>query len=622
MCSFYTSLHERLIADVADSYGTLAVKQECTLDIAVMQRRVRSEGLSFLTKALPKLGKELDRALSQGTLFAPRGFVLRPRSTIPKFLGWLFELVFSDSGEELSNASPRAIRDLRQCLYFLYKLAVPFTDEQEAAMLSGFRSTDSGLPDSVDSDSVISHARNFITNVFGSFDPYNIIPKHGPGAVATGEKNHEKHCFSRLYQAIDEVYPYSEYYHYSLGHLCDNPEHLGRLETQSAGTAKVVLVPKDSRGPRIISAEPLEYQWIQGGLGAKISSHLESNRWTAGHVNFTDQSINRRLALASSTSKKWVTLDMKDASDRVSVALVSELFRDCPTLLRCLMAIRTPATRLPNGDVVLMKKFAPMGSNLCFPIESIVFFALGVGLYMHRRLTAVPYVSRHHQFRYYAKLMWTATRRLYVYGDDIISLREDYPEMLQYFPKVGLMFNTDKCCTQGSFRESCGMDAYKGVDVTPLRLKRLWMNGRRQAPETICAYVAFSNAAYARGFHRVASDTSDAVTEILGPLPVLPERAHDPQSRTGCEYGVLALVRHYSHASIDTTKWQVRFNPDLQCREYRLLQAVPRKVIVGSDDWRMVLRRFTSPSERDDPGVFAMTRRITLKRVWRRLAIS
>jgi len=622
MCEFYTRLHERLIADVADSYASPAIKQESTRDIAVMRRRVRSEGLSFLTKALPKLAKELDRALSQGTKFAPRGFVTKPRSTNPKFLGWLFDLVFSDSGEELSSASPRAIRDLRQCLYFLYKLAVPYNEDQEQAMLLGFREVDSGLPDSIPSDDVICHARNFITNVFGLFCPYDIIPKHGPGSVATGEKNHEKHRFSRLYSSIEMEYPFSEYFHFSLGHLCDNPEHMGSLSSQTEGTAKVVLVPKDSRGPRIISAEPLEYQWIQGGLGGKISSHLEKHRLTAGHVNFTDQSINQRLAILGSTSKKWVTLDMKDASDRVPLALVKELFRDCPSLLRCLIAARTPNTRLPNGDVVAMKKFAPMGSNLCFPIESVVFFALGVGLYLRTRLARKPYVAIQHQHRYYSKLMWQATRRLFVYGDDIISLREDYPELLQYFPKVGLMFNTDKCCTQGSFRESCGVDAYKGVDVTPLRLKRLWMTGRNKAPATLCSYVAFSNAAYARGYLRVASDTSDAVSSVLGPLPVLPERALDLKSRTGCEYGVLAFVRHYSHANIDTTRWQVRFNPDLQRRECRMFQAVPRKVTVGSDDWRMVLRRFTSPSERDDPGVFALTRRITLKRVWHALPIS
>lgn len=627
MREFYLPIHERLIVDVAESYVSPAAKQESRRDIAVMRRRVSEEGISFLTKCLPKLAKELDRALSQGTKFAPRGFVTKPRSTIPKFLGWLFELVFASDGSELSNSDPRAVRDLRQILYFLYKLEVPYTSDQEVKLLDSFKHTDSGLPDQIADDTVLLHARNFISSVFGSFDPSDIVPKHGPGAVATGEKNHEKHRFSRLYSAIERVYPFTEYYVYSLDHLVVEPEYLARLQVFEAGTAKVVLVPKDSRGPRIISCEPLEYQWIQGGLGGAIKSHLEVHPLTRGHVNFTDQTINGHFALEGSKGKPWVTLDMKEASDRVSCALVAKLFGSLGPLLDALMATRTPCTRLPNGDVVTMKKFAPMGSNLCFPIESIVFMALGVGVLVDAWLKAHPLsVFPHQQARVYSDLLRRMSRRLFVYGDDIIARREDYALLLEYFPKVGLMFNTDKCCTQGSFRESCGVDAYKGINVTPLRLKRLWMYGRNsQTPETYCSYTAFSNAAYERGLHRVASLVSEAVEHDLGPLPVLPERpkldSHCPTERyivksNPDDYGAICWVRPYSCVRSSTRPKHLRFNSDLQRREVRLLQAVPQRIVVDSDDWSMVLRRFSSPSVRSAPGAFTLTRRVTLKRVW------
>jgi hypothetical protein len=624
MTEFYTQIHERLIIDVAESYGSLAVKQESKRDIAVLRRRVRSEGLSFLTKALPKLGKALDKALSQGTKFAPFGFVKRPKGAIPKFLGWLFELVFSEQGEELCNASPRAIRDLRQLLYVTYKLELPYTDAQEYELLEAFRSTDSGLPDHIADDGVLIHARNFITNVFGSFDPLDILPKHGPGAVATGEKNHEKHRFSRLYSSIERCYPFTDYFVYGMDHLATEPEYVEGLDVFEAGTAKVVLVPKDSRGPRIISCEPLEYQWIQGGLGGSIKNHLERNHWTSGHVNFTDQGINGRLALSGSKWGRWVTLDMKEASDRVSVALVANLFRDVPRLFECLMATRTPATRLPNGDVVHMKKFAPMGSNLCFPIESIVFMALGVGVLLHETMSNRPSVSRQHSSSVYRDRMKKAARRLFVYGDDIIARREDYALLLQYFPKVGLMFNTDKCCTHGSFRESCGVDAYKGVDVTPLRLKRVWMAGRNQAPQTALSYVSFSNEAYARGFHRVASLVSEAVEQVYGRLPILSAKpVLEPHLFDGIpykdqlvQYGALVWIRPYSYTCPHLGSKRYRFNRHLHRREVRVHQAVPQRIAVHADDWSMVLRRLTTPTKCSDPGVFTLTRRVTLKRVW------
>jgi len=638
MCEFYTHLHERLIIDVAGSYESLAVKQESNRDVAVLRRRVRSEGLSFLTKVLPKLAKELDRALSQGTLFAPRGFVTKPRSTIPKFLGWLFERVFSDQGHELSSACPRAVRDLRQILYFLYKLEVPYTHEQETTCLLGFEATDSGLPDTVASDDVIVHARNFVTNVCGLFCPYDVVPKHGPGSVATGEENHEKHRFSRLYQAIEREYPFTEYFVYSLDHPCLDPSYLRGLQVQEAGTAKVVLVPKDSRGPRIISCEPLEYQWIQQGLGGALQRHLEKHWLTSGHVNFTDQTINQRLALEGSISRRWVTLDMKEASDRVSVALVKELFRDCPTLLNCLLATRTPATRLPNGNVVVMKKFAPMGSNLCFPIEALVFMALGVGVLLANQLARNPCAARHRTLtgtrplyaaNPYTGLMRRIASNMFVYGDDLICRGEDYASIVEYFPKVGLMFNTDKCCTQGSFRESCGVDAYKGIDVTPLKLKGLWRTGRKQKPETIISWVAFSNAIRERGYRNCASLMLEAVESRVGKLPTLPSR-YKPlvvKHRDILQYGILAAIDDCSHVSLPNTTWQVRFNPDLQVREWKGLQAVPRKVTVASDDWSMVLRRhgsrrdarILSNEQHDDPGFFTVRRSVTLKRRWHTL---
>jgi len=624
MLEFYTQLHERLIIDVAESYGSLAVKQESTRDVAVLRRRVSTEGLSFLTKALPKLGKALDKALSQGTIFAPEGFEKKRSRTTPKFLGWLFELVFSEQGKELCNALPRAIRDLRQILYISYKLEVPYTKSQEYELLEAFKSTDSGLPDHIADDSILDHARNFITNVFGSLDPLDILPKHGPGTVATGEKNHRKHRFRRLYSSIERCYPFTGYFVYGMDHLATEPEYVEGLQVFEAGTAKVVLVPKDSRGPRIISCEPLEYQWIQGGLGGAIMRHLESNSWTKGHVNFTDQYVNGRLALSGSKGGRWVTLDMKEASDRVSVALVTNLFRNVPHLLECLLATRTPATRLPNGDVVHMKKFAPMGSSLCFPIESIVFMALGVGVLLHEKTHNQPLVSRQHAASVYRDRMKKVAKRLFVYGDDIIARREDYPHLLQYYPKVGLMFNTDKCCTHGSFRESCGVDAYKGIDVTPLRLKKVWMAGRYHSPQTALSYVSFSNEAYARGLHRVASLVSGAVEQVYGRLPILSEKpVLEPHIFDGVrykdllvQYGALVWIRPYSYACPHLKSKRYRYNADLQRLEVRVHQAVPRDILVAADDWSMVLRRLTMPTKRNDPGLFTLTRSVTLKRVW------
>lgn len=610
---FYLDLYIGMVRDIADCL--VAPHKESRRDIEEIRHRVSREGLGFLTKALPRLGKEIDRSLSQGIPFAPLGFDKKRSSTIPKLFGWLFERVFDSSGIEKPDSEPQAVKALRQLVYVLYKLEIPYTKEQADKVCKSFVETDASLP-SVKMDSVLHHARNFVTNVLGGFDPSAIHPKHGPGAVATGERNHEKHRFSRLYSGIEAEYPFTEYFVWSLSHVADNPDYVEGLESIETGTAKVVLVPKDSRGPRLISCEPLEYQWIQQGLGNAIRHHLENSHWTRGHVNFTDQEVNRRLAKRGSIDKRWVTLDMKEASDRVSLELVELLFGDCPRLLSCLKAARTSATKLPSGDIVALKKFAPMGSNLCFPIEALVFYALAVGCLVNKEIHRLDSVKPSRRWMAYRSLMKRSARRLFVYGDDIISRNEDYHLLLQYFPTVGLMFNVDKCCTHGSFRESCGFDAYKGVDVTPLRLKRVMSRRPKQDAVTYYSYVAFSNAAHERGWSRTAEFVAQRVERDLGTLPVLPVLPFVPNREFRQNYGVLAWSRFGSHVKSQPSGVKTRWNTDLHRFEVRALQAVPRKISVRSDDWCMVLRRVTSPSEHDEPGTFALTRRVTLKRVW------
>lgn len=610
---FYLDLYINLVRDIADRFS--APHKESRRDIEEIRHRVHREGLSFLTKALPRLGKALDRALSQGIPFAPPGFSKRPGCTIPKFLGWLFELVFDSSGREKPDSEPKAVKALRELVYLLYKLEIPFTEEQADTVCKQFSLTDAELPPIVE-DEVIRHARNFITNIFGSFDPTDISPRHGPGAVATGEKNHEKHVFKRLYAAIEQQYPFTEYFVWSLSHVFDRPDYLASLKPEDTGTAKVVLVPKDSRGPRLISCEPLEYQWIQQGLGNAIRQTIEKSPWTQGRVNFTSQEINRRLALEGSLTQKWVTLDMKEASDRVSLDLVRTLFAHVPRLLDCMIAARTPRTRLPNGDIVHMKKFAPMGSNLCFPVEAIVFHALAVGCLVNAEFHNISRVKSGYAWLAYRSLMKRMARRVYVYGDDIICRDTDNATLQQYFPKVGLMFNSDKCCTHGSFRESCGMDAYKGVDVTPLRVKRVICRRPQQDAKTYCSYVAFSNAMWERGHRRVAALVAQRIERDLGPLPEFPVRNLVLNRESSQHYGVLAWARPGSRANARIPGVRLRWNTKLHRLEVRVFKAGTSKIEVFSDDWCMILRRWKAFSEHDEPGTFALTRSVSLKRVW------
>lgn len=599
----FLELFSSLVEDVADA--TCCPISEVKRDLTEVRYRCTKEGFSFLTKTLPSLGKALDRALQGLEPFqVPMHFRTGAHSALPELFRWYFRNVFHDSTAQLlqpngpNDANRRetevevaSIRALRQILYYLYKLEIPATQETEALCLDSFEQVDHELSEfSIIRSDYVKDCSRFINDVFGTFDHRNITPRHGPGVVATGEESHAKHVFSRLYTAIERVYPFTEYYVYSTAHIADDYNRIQELQVLQAGTTKVKLVPKDSRGPRIISCEPLEYQWIQQGLGRAVMAHLESHRLTAGHVNFTDQAINRRLALEGSADQRWVTLDMKEASDRVGVDLVQKMFWTVQPLLDALLATRSPCSELPSGRVVQLNKFATMGSCLCFPVQAIVFYALAV--------VAIR--------REYGVTRREALDSVYVFGDDIIVDARYYPALLQWLPTVGLRFNDGKCCTAGFFRESCGCDAYKGVDVTPLRLKKVWCRPRVSA-DVIEAYVDHSNMAYARSYKRLANLTGSLVEKQLdATLPVLPKGS---QGR-----GYFALIRDASVFQAGSAR--VRYNSILHRFEIRAWTSRTPTVRVPSDAWSMVLRRLTSPSDIHEPGVFAVSRGNCLHRGW------
>jgi hypothetical protein len=81
------------------------------------------------------------------------------------------------------------------------------------------------------------------------------------------------------------------------------------------------------------------------------------------------------MAKEGSVSGEIATIDLSDASDRVSLALVEELFGFNPGFLRFLKLSRSPFAQLPGGELVLLNKFASMGSALTFPVEAMVFTA-------------------------------------------------------------------------------------------------------------------------------------------------------------------------------------------------------------------------------------------------------
>lgn len=481
-----------------------SVSQVCAArDIKTITSRCATEGLTFLTETLPRLSKALDKALAKDVRLDACGF--KTRHGIPCFAGVFFERIIDCNGMVRSDACPYSIRALRQLLCLQYKTQHPYSNAKSKEVIDRFCATERELSSAqlpVRSP-ILRRARTLVTRIFERSDRDcawdNIVPRHGPGSVATRERGENKYLFPRLIEQLETKYPFWEYFVSGLNHVAADCDRWSGLTSVPTPTAKVVLVPKDSRGPRLISCEPVETMWLQQGIMDKIVDAVERHPTTCGKVNFTDQTINQRLALKSSATQEYVTLDMKDASDRVSLDLVKTLF--CGTaLLEALLATRSTQTVLPDGSVQPLAKFAPMGSACCFPVEALCFWAIAV---------ATIQLNRGLHFR--------VIPEVYVYGDDVICKRADYQLVYNSMEQFHLKWNEAKCCTDGFFRESCGVDAFKGVVVSPIYYRRP-ITSRRDASQ-YKSQLSLTNRLEIAGYPETARILRDELVAKFGAIP-------------------------------------------------------------------------------------------------------
>jgi hypothetical protein len=588
---FILDLFEKLLLDLTTRYPS---EQKSFLrDAITIRKRVASEGVSFLSKTLPKLGKAFDRSLETHILDIPHEFHTLKNTNIPEFLQGMFRMCICDDGSW--DPSPGVVRDIRQILFLVYKLELPYDTDSVNQVIDNFLSVEMEISgyayDAL--DPVFRDIRSVICGILSDFDPKEVIPRHGPGAVATGEHLEEKWEFSRLYDGIHQEFPYYTYFIAGgARELSDRLEWYRSLTRLQAGEAKVVLVPKDSRGPRLISCEPLEYQWIQQGLGRALMLHLESNQLTKGRINFISQDVNAQLALESSLTRSWATLDLKDASDRVSLKHIDMFFPD--HVRNCLAATRSASTKLPDGRVVQLAKFAPMGSALCFPVEALVFWAISVvAIVRTLKLT-----------------LKQATKRVFVYGDDIIVPTGAYAAVIELLERLNLKVNRDKSFTNGYFRESCGMDAYKGTPVTPVKVRTVW-TGKPSNGMEFASYVEYANAFSRGGYTNTSQFLFKTVEAVFGRLPYGTPNSSFPSRN--CHSTLYALIRNLESG------FKVRWNPNTCQSEIKAYVLRGRRVPSTLDGWPRLLRSFSTPVCRD-PSLVALPRSAKLSLRWCRIS--
>lgn len=512
-------------------------------DLQTIRERVEHEGDSFITITLGRFCADLDRGLADGYL-APGSFASFRRkreSRIPEFLQGFVSRVFDARGQLRVDADVDCIRAIRQICLFGKKVVTRCTQQREAAAAEAYAMVDR---------EVMTEPPARFWETYGLVGDLlmkelklqndgwedDFVPRHGPGATRERISGNQKWVFRRWHMRLEmagiKYWKYAKATSYP-SYQSSNPLP-EFVEPRNEEPVRVVFVPKTATTPRVIAVEPVCMQYAQQGLSRVLVHRVSRNRMTRKSILFKDQTVNGDHALLGSVDGSFATLDLKEASDRVGLVHVRTLFRSAPKFLEWMEACRSRTAQLPSGEILTLSKWASMGSALCFPIEAMVFYTITMACLIERYKLPVN-----------ERILTSLSGCVKVFGDDIIVPASVAPDVVEALQTLGLKVNVRKSFWTGLFRESCGVDAYGGEEVTPCYL-------RRSAPSDIkdvsglLSWSATANQLEKAGYWRTALAMRKHVESFLGRLPEVPANSqaigwacyseYDPPSRWNSGY--------------------------------------------------------------------------------------
>jgi len=525
-----------------------------TLDYEYVKRRFENEGDSFLTITLPTFGETLEGALAIGFFdrhSAMKSFRGLRGSSLPTFLSGFSSRIFdSKSGILLEDPDPEAIFAIRQLTLPFKKIEEPCSEERTHRAFLGYLRTEKEVADfskvwrnfSLEGDTRVHPYTQLSPGtktirldvpgfervsllLFGDLFAklseeiyeHKLFPKHGPGATADGLRGNAKFYQREWTTRLEEIFPYGEYCLPSL-RFSDFGRDLSEvdfLSPEQERPVKVTTVPKTLKTPRIIAEEPTCMQYMQQAISVRLVELIEDDSILKRLIGFTDQVPNQDLAREGSRKGDLATLDLSEASDRVSNEHVRSLTHSFPWLSKGIDACRSRKARVPahfgySSTVIDLDKFASMGSALTFPVEAMTFLTVVVLAIESER--GFRFKSRMHLLR--------ELEGVRVYGDDIIVPTRYAVPVMEHLDLFGFKVNASKSFWTGLFRESCGKEYFAGVDVSITRVRRNLPTSRDDVLEVV-SLVSLRNRFYSAGQWQASKFLEDYLGQYF-PLRLFP----------------------------------------------------------------------------------------------------
>nr|UJQ84877.1 MAG: hypothetical protein 3 [Leviviridae sp.] len=614
-----------------------------------LERLVETRGLEVVCIDLPELGKVFDKTLSSGFFDIKK--VPKPLGSAEK--GFLLEALFGDylyephSCRTYATVDPDFVFFTRTFLYMLKDVVKEPTDARKLASVRKFFQIDASLrrptlywesDDLFDfgrcSDGVSIHpyyarrlsfsdgdrgtevkvhpglAEPSVTcrgellalldrvcwlssSMFGFLDTSEVCGRHGPGAVSDVKTGEDKYTFPSWPLKLGRTFPFELY-----AQTNESTAHFdGQDYTLNEPMAKLLAVPKSMKGPRLITSEPTAHQFLQQGLLKWLRLHMPS--YLGVSIDFKSQTPSRDKALEASRTGDLMTVDLSSASDRLSLWTVERAFQGNLSILSALHAVRSRtvinATRVGSSDATILRKYAGQGNATTFPVQTFIYTWISIACVLWEEHGKYARVTRRSLAR--------AAKKVRVYGDDIILPSRCGHILSELLSFLQLEVNWAKTHHKGHFRESCGMDAYRGYDVTPLYMQATALSDK-PTPSELVSWIDVSNNAYTKGLWALSTWMNTCIPKnILRDIPI----TQDP---IGC-------LRFYTHTRLAHFR-HVRVNSDLQCEEVHGYVLQSKEVREKRNSHQSLLQYFVEKPQPDSnyESGWVVRRRSQLRKRW------
>jgi hypothetical protein len=413
-----------------------------------------------------------------------------------------------------------AVFFIRQICLFVKKVFKVCDPERDQKALETFIETDLSLRELPNAGADYQRALNYVTRrIVPSIEAgyaramgdESIVPRHGPGATADKAWANEKYRRRGFLQRWGHLFSWEELYGFSTVHQVTGDV----VRPQDEQPVKVCSVPKTMKTSRIISVEPTAMQFAQQLVSQRMYVAFR-HAGVSDQLNFEDQSVNQRAARRGSIDGTLATLDLSEASDRLSCKTVSIVFRHAPVLRSHLFGCRSSRAVLPGGVELHLRKYASMGSALTFPVEAFCFYAICLAAVCEVR-KIFNRTGRPRSLRLFENIR----KDVLVFGDDIIVPTDCVDRVTDYLRAFGLKVNAKKSFSTGPFRESCGKDYVNGVLVTPVYLRSDPPRSHRDSSAFV-SWVNMSNRFYKAGLWHVANGIRTHLDKMFR-LPLVKE---------------------------------------------------------------------------------------------------